>query len=334
MPYDDTTYYDDLNENSQPGRTQYPNHVDRQFQEHLQIILDEGHESDDRTGSGTLKYFGRQMRFDLQEGFPLLTTKAVHFPSIARELLWFLRGRTNIWHLLQDGVSIWTGDAYRRYKQETMHNPFGKEAFERRVAAGEKLSDNQFAQHWGDLGEIYGARWRNAGGFDQIENLVRQLQDSPDSRRLRVDAWKPSVHMKGAPDEDEATLPPCHCSFQVFTRERPDGNRGLSLKWTQRSVDSFLGLPFNIASYALLTHMLAQQTNMVAEEVIFQGGDCHLYKPHLDQAREQISRVGRSELPTLNLPKEPPADLKSYHADDITVENYDPHPAIGASLCT
>jgi len=360
-----------------------PNHADLNYQDYLWDILSEGHESDDRTGTGTVKSFGHQMRFDLQEGFPLLTSKTIDFENVARELLWFLRGRTNVWHLLKNDVHIWTGNAYARYKRTTEfwnevneadHEVLTQDDFEKAIKECDhpsSLADHyeNFAGLWGDLGEIYGARWRDAGGFDQIENLVEQLQDSPDSRRLRVDAWKPSVHMKGAPDEDEAALPPCHYGFQCFTRElsadervswlqendphptlddptfipgkerhrwlddRNVPRRALSLKWNQRSVDSFLGLPYNIASYGLLTHLLAHRTGMVPEEVIFSGGDCHVYQDHLEQVEELLSRTPRPELPQLKIGREePPEDMGDYQFEDLSIQDYHPHPKIEAPL--
>jgi thymidylate synthase len=351
MPYDDTSYYADLNENSQrsDGRTRSPNHVDRQFQDHLQIILDEGHESDDRTGTGTLKYFGRQMRFDLQEGFPLLTTKAVPFPLVVRECLWMLRGQTNIKHLVEKGCGIWTENAHARFKEETGAD-LTRQEFEQKIFDSELKpyqSSPSFAGQWGEMGHVYGRMWRSwpvigrldgtgrPYKIDQFENLIDQLQNNPDSRRLKVEAWNPQYHTPAGDEAPgDAVLPPCHTGFQCFTRERPDGQRGLSLLFKMRSSDAFLGLPFDIARYALITHMLAKKVGMVPEELIFQGGDCHLYKNHLDQAKEQIGRVARPELPTLSLRRDSVEDLGDYRPEDISLEGYDPHPAINAPLAT
>ena len=358
-----------------------PNHADQQYRSYLIDILSGGHSSSTRTGTDTIKSFGHQMRFDLTEGFPLLTSKAVWFEGIARELLWFLRGQTNIWHLLKHNVGIWTDDAYRRYRQEA-EDPHDKktfEAFVRPITDRSELEDSPFAKRWGDLGDIYGKMWREypAAGdeepFDQIANLVAQLRENPDSRRLRVSAWHPRKHMKGAPAESGAVLPPCHVSFQVFTRELSleerinlfwdrenhppvaatsalvqtekaqhqsldqDGipRRALSLKWNQRSVDSFLGLPFNIASYALLTHLICDQVNMLPEELIFQGGDCHIYEPHKDAVRELLSNEPAPNLPTLKLDTdETPEDLADYQYEDFRVEGYDHAGRVSAPLVT
>jgi thymidylate synthase len=614
------------------GQTRAPNHADLNYQDYLWDILSEGHESADRTGTGTIKSFGRQMRFDLTEGFPLLTTKAISFENVARELLWFLDSGRNIRPLLKDGVSIWTPNAYKHH-QENAEEDLSESEFEQRIR-----ENPDFALEWGDLGRIYGPEWRDRSGersfrevvkvrprekercepdfplrdiqepkssrhkcgnkytsnsgrdfiviqkseqpskktrydvqfletgylargvrtddvndggsikdryaptvhgvgfvgeesvgdgidqklyqvwqsilercynpdhpayddyggagvfvhpewhnftqfkkdarrlpnwtskraepdayeidkdyyqsncyssdtcvwvrraenqwyqneevvrvgtpegdsfialsgthaamltgepegtvskklagignmessghtydwvstppdynyrlplpFDQIANLVEQLQENPDSRRLRVDAWKPRVHMKGAPDEDEAALPPCHTDWQVFTRELSieerhnwaieNGHeiptigtiyddaaheayddygvprRALSLKWNQRSVDSFLGLPYNIASYALLTHLLAHQTGMVPETLIFSGGDCHIYRNHVAQVEELLSRTPRTDLPQLKIGREePPDDIGDYQFEDFSIEGYDAHPKIQAPL--
>jgi len=279
---------------------------------YLQHILDHGTRKADRTGTGTLSVFGHQLRFDLRDGFPLVTTKKVHLKSVIHELLWFMRGETNIRPLVQQGVRIWSDWPLKRYNEAHPDAPMSQADFEARI-----VDDAAFAATWGDLGPVYGKQWRDFGGVDQIRKLVDQLQQKPHSRRHLVSAWNPPVV------EDQA-LPPCHYAFQCVVT---DGR--LSLMWQQRSVDSFLGLPFNIASYALLTHMLAQQSGYAVGELIFSGGDCHIYLNHLDQVQEQLSRTPRPR-PTLHL--RPAPDITAYTYDDITIEGYDPHPAIRAPV--
>jgi thymidylate synthase len=287
----------------------------RQYLDYLQDILDNGTRHEDRTGTGTIRVFGRQFRFDLSEGFPLLTTKRVWMRGVTEELLWFLRGETNIQSLVQAGVSIWTDWPLQRYRDETGED-ISREAFENRIAA-----DDDFADEWGDLGPVYGKQWRDFEGpgrrVDQISRLVDNLRERPHSRRHVVSAWHP------AQTEDMA-LPPCHYAFQCFV---DDGR--LSLMWQQRSVDSFLGLPFNIASYALLTHMLAQQAGLTPHELIFHGGDCHIYQNHVDQVNEQLTRTPHDR-PTLRLRERD--SLFDYTADDVAIEDYEHHPALTAPI--
>jgi thymidylate synthase len=291
----------------------------RQYLDYLQDILENGTEHADRTGTGTTRVFGRQLRFDLTEGFPLLTTKRVWMRGVTEELLWFLRGGTNIQSLVQAGVSIWTDWPLKRYREETGRS-ISQDDFEARVA-----EDDAFAARWGDLGPVYGKQWRDFEGparrVDQIERLIEGLRERPHSRRHVVSAWHP-------PQLDDTALPPCHYAFQCFVEGTPGDGR-LSLMWQQRSVDSFLGLPFNIASYALLTHMLAQQADLVPEELIFSGGDCHLYKNHVQQVEEQLTRTPY-ERPTLRLRER--ASIDDYTADDVTIEDYEHHPALSAPI--
>jgi len=255
----------------------------------LQHILDHGVRKDDRTGVGTLSVFGYQMRFDLQAGFPLVTTKRIHLKSVIVELLWFLRGDTNIAYLHQHGVTIW----------------------------------DEWADANGNLGPVYGYQWRswpNPGGThtDQIANLLRQLRANPDSRRHVVVAYNPS-------SVDQMALPPCHALFQFYVA------RGrLSCQLYQRSADVFLGVPFNIASYALLTYLIAQQCDLEAGEFIWTGGDTHLYVNHLEQARLQLSRQPYP-LPHLHLWRKPDS-LFEYRPDDIEIQGYQSHPAIKAPI--
>ncbi len=255
----------------------------------LRHVLDHGVPKDDRTGTGTLSVFGAQMRFDLSAGFPLVTTKKVHLRSVIHELLWFLRGDTNVAYLHEHGVSIW----------------------------------DEWANEQGDLGPVYGKQWRSWGcpdgrTVDQIGELVRMLRENPDSRRLLVCAWNVG-------EIDQMALPPCHCLFQFYVAQGK-----LSCQLYQRSADLFLGVPFNIASYALLTHMLAQVTGLQVGEFVHTFGDAHLYRNHLEQTRLQLSRSPRP-LPTLRLNPQV-RDLFAFTFDDIEILNYDPHPAIKAPV--
>ena len=254
----------------------------------LSRVLDIGIVRDDRTGTGTRSIFGHQMRFDLQDSFPLLTTKKLHLKSIIHELLWFLRGESNIRSLQEHGVTIW----------------------------------DEWADENGELGPVYGVQWRNwpseHGGFDQITNLLDQLRTNPHSRRLLVSAWNP-------PLVETMALPPCHCLFQFYVA---DGK--LSCQLYQRSADIFLGVPFNIASYALLTMMIAQVTNLKPNELIVTLGDAHLYNNHIDQAQEQLARTPRS-LPQMKL-NDSITDLFAFKYEDFELLNYDSYPTIKAAI--
>jgi thymidylate synthase len=262
------------------------------MQPYLQLlsrILDEGVPQQDRTGTGTLSVFGHQMRFDLARGFPLLTTKKLHLRSIVIELLWFLKGDTNIAWLKENKVRIW----------------------------------DEWADENGDLGPVYGKQWRDWEGpdgrrFDQLAALIRMIDANPGSRRQIVSAWNPA-------DVDKMALPPCHLLFQTHV-----ANGRLSLQLYQRSADVFLGVPFNIASYALLTHILAQQCGLEAGDFVWTGGDCHLYSNHLDQARLQLTREPRP-LPTLNILRKPEA-IDGYAYEDFEIVGYDAHPHIKAEV--
>ncbi len=261
----------------------------RQYHDLMERILADGVAKQDRTGTGTLSMFGHQMRFDLREGFPLVTTKKLHLKSIVYELLWFLAGDTNIKYLNQHGVTIW----------------------------------DEWADENGDLGPVYGRQWRSwptadGGAIDQIANVVSAIRRNPDSRRLIVTAWNPA-------DVDAMALPPCHLLFQFYVA------RGrLSCQLYQRSADVFLGVPFNIASYALLTLMVAQVTDLAPGDFVWTGGDCHLYSNHLEQARLQLTREPRG-LPRMRLN---PAvhDILAFRYEDFTLEGYDPHPQIKAKV--
>jgi thymidylate synthase len=275
------------------------NNIDKQYQTLLQTILDYGVEKKDRTGTGTKSIFGYTIRHKMSDGFPLLTTKKMAWKQIATELLWFLRGDTNIKFLLDYDCHIWDGDAYKRYERantwELQDTPPINE-FIKRIK-----EDETFRKTWGELGPIYGRQWRDWNGIDQIKNLIEQIKTNPDSRRLMVNAWNVS-------DLDSMTLPPCHYGFQIYTRPttrdekivNPDKYRAISLMWNQRSVDTFLGLPFNIASYALLLEIIAKEVDMVPDELIGNLGDVHLYSNHIEQAKEQISRTPY-QLPTIEI---------------------------------
>lgn len=261
----------------------------KQYLDLLNRILDEGVQKGDRTGTGTLSVFGNQMRFNMQDGFPLLTTKKLHLKSIIYELLWFLRGDTNVLYLQEHGVRIW----------------------------------NEWADENGDLGPVYGHQWRSwpdykGGTIDQIANVIDQIKHHPDSRRMLVTAWNPA-------EVDQMTLPPCHCLFQFYVA---DGK--LSLQLYQRSADTFLGVPFNIASYALLLQMMAQVTGLEAGEFIHTTGDTHLYLNHLEQAKLQLTREPRP-LPKMKINPDV-KDLFSFKYEDFELTDYNPWPHIAADV--
>jgi thymidylate synthase len=261
----------------------------KQYHDLMQAVLDKGVYKSDRTGTGTHSIFGYQMRFDLNEGFPLLTTKKIHTRSVIHELLWFLKGSTNIAYLKENGVSIW----------------------------------DEWANENGELGPVYGKQWRSwaapdGRSIDQISNLLAMIKKNPDSRRLIVSAWNPA-------DVDTMALPPCHTIFQFYVAEGK-----LSCQLYQRSADIFLGVPFNIASYALLTLMIAQVCDLKPGDFVHTLGDAHLYSNHLDQARLQLTRDFRP-LPVMKLNPEV-RDLFAFTYDDFTLENYDPHPHIKAAV--
>src|SRR5215467_11798319 len=270
----------------------------KQYLDLVKHVLDNGTQKGDRTGTGTKSVFGYQMRFDLSEGFPMVTTKKLHLKSIIYELLWFLKGDTNIAYLNENGVKIW----------------------------------DEWADENGDLGPIYGHQWRNWNSeeIDQISELIETLKTNPNSRRMLVSAWNPSV----LPDTSKsfaenvangkAALPPCHAFFQFYVA---DGK--LSCQLYQRSADIFLGVPFNIASYALLTHLVAQQCDLEVGDFVWTGGDCHIYDNHVEQVTEQLSRAPR---PYPELVLAPRDSIFDYTYDDIVIVNYDPHPAIKAPV--
>ena len=356
------------------------NSLDKQYQDLLQSILDYGVEKKDRTGTGTKSIFGYTIRHNMSEGFPVLTTKKMAWKTMVTELLWFLRGDTNIKFLVDNGCHIWDGDAYKNYliedakilpnmsKEKMLEFGFGltKEEFINKIK-----TDDEFAKKWGELGPVYGKQWRSWDAHnkydidptpvDQITNLINDLKTNPDSRRLMVNAWNVG-------ELDQMVLPPCHYGFQVYTRElslqerivyfrdkisknhegwpgndkecleflneRNAPTRAISLMWNQRSVDTLLGLPFNIASYGLLLTILAKEVNMVPDQLIGNLGDTHLYLNHIEQAKEQITREP-FKLPTLNqFPTYEGSrpSIESYVVSDFTLKDYQSHESIKAPL--
>ena len=374
----------------------YMNTLDSKYQELLQDILDNGVVKRDRTGTGTISVFGRQIRHKMSQGFPLLTTKKMAFKTMVTELIWFLSGSTNIKYLVMNGCHIWDGDAYKNYSkriediidgykcgdimgmqphiEKWFSNPDDLEPLTQEEFINLIKIDDEFAERWGELGPIYGKQWRNwesvdtsqywqedwsSKDTDQIQNLIDELKTNPDSRRLMVSAWNVG-------DLNYMILPPCHYGFQVYTRNLtgeemwdllkkkvgeekfksmvddvvPFGGglseelefykipkRAISLMWNQRSVDTFLGLPFNIASYGLLLMMIADEMNMVPDELIGNLGDVHLYSNHVDQAKEQIKREPY-DLPTVHVMD----GIFSFGDKDVILKNYQSHPSIKAPL--
>lgn len=296
----------------------------------LRHIKDTGAKKTDRTGTGTVSIFGHQMRFDLQKGFPLLTTKKVFLTGIIHELLWFIKGDTNLKYLAERNVHIWDEWPYKAYlKKNNLPIP-DSQSEEWKTGIKEFVSkivgDEHFSEEYGDLGPIYGYQWRHwktpdGREIDQLKDIIDTIKKSPDSRRIIVSAWNPA-------DIDEmakAGLPPCHCLFQFYV-----ANGKLSCQLYQRSCDVFLGVPFNIASYALLTMMIAQVCDLEPGEFVWTGGDTHLYLNHLEQVDEQLSREPRPA-PTMKLNPEV-KDLFEFKFEDFTLEGYDPHPAIKAPI--
>ena len=336
------------------------NKLDKQYIDLLQTILEYGVEKSDRTGTGTKSIFGYTIRHNMRDGFPLLTTKKMPFKTITTELLWFLKGDTNIKYLVDNGCNIWNGDAYKNYisKQSKPKigdwenyidcycghtdtcdcSPLLQEEFINKIK-----TDAAFAKQWGELAPIYGKQWRSwvgksktakgsisatdtFGYIDQIQNLINDLKTNPDSRRLMVNAWNVG-------ELDQMVLPPCHYGFQVYTREL-SGQRYISLMWNQRSVDTFLGLPFNIASYGLLLEIIAKEVNMIPDELIGNLGDTHLYSNHIEQAKEQLTREPM-KLPNI-LFKDHLNDFDSIidilRVKDFILDGYQSHDRIEAPL--
>ena len=333
------------------------NKLDKEYQMLLEYILGNGVEKKDRTGTGTISVFGTQIRHDMSDGFPLLTTKRIPVKTMMTELKWFLKGDTNIKYLVDNGCNIWNGDAYKKYckahPSEYEDDMFTQEEFIEHIK-----EDESFAKNWGELGPIYGKQWRlwktNTVSIDQIQDLISELKTNPDSRRLMVSAWNVG-------ELDKMTLPPCHYGFQVYTKELSDKERydywfknnyetgmeynestiigfddayytrtpkrSISLMWNQRSVDTFLGLPFNIASYGMLLTLLAEEVGMIPDELIGNLGDTHLYLNHIQQAKEQINREPY-QLPTIEIHM---SDILNGEFD-YELTNYKYHPTIKAPL--
>lgn len=292
-------------------------HPEQQYLDLLRQILDSGDERSDRTGVGTRSLFGALMRFDLAQGFPLLTTKRVFWKTSFREMLWFLTGGTNIRPLVEQGVHIWTDWPLKAYRDASGED-ISRDDFERRI-----IDDAQFAAQWGELGPVYGKQWRRWVGpdgreHDQIAQLISQIKSNPASRRLLFHAWNVA-------EVDQMALPPCHMVYQFHVA----GDR-LSCLLFQRSADVLLGLPFNLAGAGALTHMLAQQCSLKPGHLVWTGGDVHLYLNHVDQAREQLTRTPRP-FPTLTLLRHP-ASIDDYRIEDFEMQGYDPHAHISAPV--
>jgi thymidylate synthase len=290
------------------------NELDKQYQELLFHILSTGVTKSDRTGTGTKSKFGFQIKHYMSDGFPLLTTKKMAVKTMMTELKWFLKGDTNIKYLVDNGCNIWNGDAYKEYNRAKGHlielEDYTEVEFINMIK-----TDDGFANSWGELGPIYGKQWRDWGGKDQIKELIKNIKENPDSRRLIVSAWNVS-------ELDKVVLPPCHYGFQCYVS---DGK--LSLMWNQRSVDTFLGLPFNIASYGTLLLLLCEETGLEAGELIGNLGDTHLYLNHLEQAKEQLERDS-FDLPTIKL-----SNVDILNGEwDYKIEGYETHPSIKAPL--
>ena len=289
----------------------------RQYHELMERVLREGSDKSDRTGTGTRSVFGHQMRFDLAEGFPMITTKKLHLKSILHELIWFISGDTNIRYLCQNGVRIWDDWPFATYSKSADYNGIDMKEFAARIA-----SDADFAAKWGDLGPVYGFQWRfwpgPNGPVDQLRDVLEGIRRNPDGRRHIVSAWNPGYI-------DQMALPPCHAFFQFYVA---DGK--LSCQLYQRSADIFLGVPFNIASYALLLHMMAQDLGLQVGDFIHSLGDAHIYSNHTDQVRLQLSRDLRP-LPTLSL-NPSVKSLFDFRYEDVELVGYDPHPHIPAPV--
>lgn len=285
----------------------------KQYLDLLQHILDKGIYKGDRTGTGTYSTFGYQMRFNLQDGFPLVTTKKVYLKGIIHELLWFLKGDTNIKYLVDNNVNIWNEWPFEIFKKSKDYQGETLAEFVEKIK-----TDNQFASIYGELGPVYGHQWRNFNGVDQIAELISQIKTNPNSRRLIISAWNPA-------EVNAMALPPCHCFIQFYVV-----NNQLSCQLYQRSADTFLGVPFNIASYSLLTMMIAQVCNLELGDFVHTFGDVHLYSNHIEQAKLQLNRQP-FPLPTMKIN---PAvkNIFDFKYEDFTLENYQSHPAIKAEV--
>lgn len=311
----------------------------KQYLDLCRHILENGNDKGDRTGTGTWSVFGYQMRFNLQDGFPLMTTKKTAFRLIATELLWFLKGDTNVRTLIEQNNHIWDEWAFEKWVQSeeytgpdmtdfghrVLQNENFKAQYDKQMAIFQKniLEDDTFAKKYGDLGPVYGKQWRSwpdakGGTIDQIQNVIEAIKNNPNSRRHIVTAWNPA-------EVDDMALPPCHSLFQFYV-----ANGKLSCQLYQRSADVFLGVPFNIASYALLTHLIAKECNLEVGDFVHTLGDAHIYKNHLSQVKEQLSRTPR-DLPRLVI-KTDKDSIFDYEITDLIIEGYDPYPRISAPI--
>ena len=275
----------------------------------LKNVLKNGTKKKDRTGIGTISLFGTQTKYDLKKGFPLITTKKTHFKSIFYELLWFIKGETNIKYLVDNDVRIWNEWPYEVFKKSSAFNGETIGEFAKKIK-----NSNAFAKKHGDLGPVYGKQWRNFNGVDQLKDVIKNIKKNSLSRRLIISAWNP-------PEIKKMLLPPCHTFIQFYVKDYK-----LSTLLYQRSADVFLGVPFNIASYALLTHLIAQVTGLEVNEFIHTTGDTHVYLNHIEQINEQLKRKPRP-LPKLKL-NEKIDNILDFTYDDIVIENYDPYPLI------
>lgn len=314
------------------------NNFDEAYHDLCRKVLNEGENKDDRTGTGTISIFGHQMRFDLSEGFPLLTTKKVSFKLIATELLWFIKGDTNIRYLLQYKNNIWNEWAFKKWiesdeytgpdmtdfgRRSLVNDEFNEQYKEQLAIFKDKiLNDDEFMRKYGDLGNVYGKQWRdwkdqNGQSFDQLQTLIDNIKNNPNSRRHIISAWNPT-------EIDTMALPPCHTLFQFYVK---DGK--LSCQLYQRSADIFLGVPFNIASYSLLTHLIAKECNLEIGEFVHTFGDAHIYKNHIDAVEEQLSRSSYNP-PKLNINTE--KSLFDIDYEDLEIQDYQSHPSIKAPI--
>ncbi|CAM3525071.1 thymidylate synthase [Erysipelothrix anatis] len=286
----------------------------KNYLEMMRFVRDHGQDRGDRTGTGTRSVFGYQMRFDLQEGFPLLTTKKVHFASVAKELLWFISGDTNIQWLVKNNVRIWNEWPYQKFVASEFYTGETMAEFIERIK-----TDDAFAKQFGDLGPVYGKQWRDFNGVDQLNNVIEQIKHNPNSRRIILSAWNPEFI-------EEMALPPCHAFLQFYVSE----DKKLSLQLYQRSADIFLGVPFNIASYALLVHMIAKVCDLQVGEFVHSFGDAHIYADHFDAVETQLARDVRT-LPQLVIHGNQ-SSIDDFSYEDFELVGYDPHPLIKAKV--
>lgn len=285
----------------------------KQYLKLLKTVLKKGQLVDNRTDINTISYFGTQTRYDISKNFPLLTTKKVYFKAIVNELLWFIKGGTNIKYLVDNNVRIWNEWPYEKYKKSKDFKEETIEEFAKKIK-----EDEVFAKKWGNLGPVYGKQWRDFGGVDQLMNAINDLKNNPRSRRIIVSSWNPK-------EINDMALPPCHCFFQFYVKDNK-----LSCQLYQRSADLFLGVPFNIASYALLTYMIAQVTNLEPYEFVHTIGDAHIYENHIEQVKTQLKRKPK-KLPTLKLNPDI-KEITEFKFEDIELKDYKPHEKIEAKV--